>query len=29
MPATICAMCWSGMSGRAFLQSSANVTYAP
>ena len=25
-PATICAMCWSGMSGRCALQSSAKVT---
>ena len=25
IPATICAMCWSGMSGRLVLHSSANV----
>ena len=29
MPATICAMCWSGMSGRAPLQNSLKVMYAP
>ena len=29
MPATICAMCWSGMSGSACLQKSENVRYAP
>ena len=29
MPATICAMCWSGMSGSCALQNSLNVMYAP